>query len=134
MVALRIGAILTLGLLAVYYILRASAAQCSGLQCDRYIGFSLLLPLLVLIMAAVTGLLAISAATRGAQIAQDQAIKQRQTTWLGILSICTLVSVLGPIVSLAVFRSSPDVLVPVATLLVLLVPLSVLIYSFTSVR
>ncbi len=108
-----------------------------GRSCNRLTGSpskTLLLPLLVLIMAAVTGLLAISAARRGAQAAPDQAIKQRQTTWLGILSICTLASVLGPIVSLAVFRNSPDVFVPVATLLILLCPLSALIYSFAAVQ
>jgi heme/copper-type cytochrome/quinol oxidase subunit 3 len=121
MASIRVFAILTLGLLAVYYVLRAVVAQCSGNQCDVYIPLSLLLPLLILVMAAVTGLLAILSARQGAQRA-----------WVGVLGVCTLLGVLGPIVSAVIFRDSPDVLVPLATVLVLLAPLSALIYSFSA--
>lgn len=121
MASIRIFAALTLGLLAVYYVLRAVAAQCSGNQCDVYIPLGLLVMLLILVKAAVTGLLAILSARQGAQRA-----------WIGVLSTFTLLGVLGPIVSLAIFRDSPDLFVLVATLLVLFVPISALTYIWSA--
>lgn len=121
-ISMRVSAVLTLGLLAAYYVLRVVASRCSGLQCDIYIPLSLLVPLLILILAAVTGVLAISAARQRAQGA-----------WLGVLSACTLLGVLGPLGLLAVLRDRPaDLFVSLATGLVLLVPLSALIYSFVA--
>jgi heme/copper-type cytochrome/quinol oxidase subunit 3 len=121
---IRAFAILTLVLLAAYFGLRVVATQCSGPRCDTYfIAPSLLLPLLILVVAAVTGILAITAARQGAQGA-----------WAGALSACTLLGVLGPVVSLAIWRNSPDQFVLAATLLVLLVPLSALIFSVTASR
>jgi hypothetical protein len=120
MAIIRICAILTLGLLAAYYVLRVVATRCNGVQCDSYIPLSLLVPLLVLILAGVTGVLAIAAAMQRAQGAS-----------LGVLSACMLLGVLGPLGLLAVLRNSPaDLFVSLATVLVLLVPLSALIYTF----
>jgi hypothetical protein len=62
MTALRAFAIGTLGLLAGYHALRIIAGQCSGAQCDWFIPVSLLLPLLILLVDAVTGVLAIATA------------------------------------------------------------------------
>ncbi len=121
MAPIRIFAILTLGLLAVYYVQRAIAAQCGGIQCDVYIPLGLLVMLLILVMAAVTGLLAILSARQGAQ-----------RTWAGVLSTFTLLGVLGPIVSAVIFRNSPNLFVLAATLLVLFVPISALTYIWSA--
>jgi hypothetical protein len=118
--SVRILAILTLVLLIVYYVLRALAVQCAGPECEAYIPFGLLLPLVALALATVTGLFAIGASRA-----------RRQVGWLATLIICTIVSVAGPIASAFVFRDSPDLFVPVATVLILFAPLAALVYSFT---
>jgi hypothetical protein len=118
--SLRILAILTFVLIAGFYALRALAGKCAGGECETYIPFSLLLPLLALALAAVTSFMAIGAATA-----------RRQGGWLVALIICTIVSVAGPIASAVIFRDSPDLFVPVATLLILFAPLAALVYSFT---
>ncbi|HEY7021344.1 MAG TPA: hypothetical protein VH349_09520 [Ktedonobacterales bacterium] len=118
--SVRILAMLTFVLVAVFYALRALAVQCSGPECEAYIPFSLLLPLAALVLAAVTGYLAIGASNA-----------RRQIGWLVALIICTIVSIAGPIVSAFVFHDSPDLFVPVATVLILFAPLAALIYSFT---
>lgn len=120
MVRIRVAAIVTFGLLAAYYVLRALATQCSGPQCDNYIIPSLLLPVIVLLAAAVTGVLAIAAAAA-----------RRQHAWLSLASVATALSVLGPIASAVVFRDNPDSFVPAATVLASLAPLAALVYSFT---
>lgn len=97
--------------------MRAAATACSGSACDAYIPLSVLLPVLVVIGALVTGLLAISAA-------------RRRRTWLVVLSACAAIGVIGPIVALAVLRDSPDAFVVTSTILVALVPISALAYSF----
>jgi hypothetical protein len=121
MALIRISAVLTFALTAAYYVLRVLATQCSGLQCDNYIGPSLLLPILIVIGAGVSGL----AATAGAG-------QRKQGAWRSALGAATVVSVLGPIGSAVLFRNSPDTFVPIATALALLAPLGALIYSFTA--
>ena len=116
----RIFAVITFVLLIAYYALRALAAQCAGPECETYIPFSLLLPLSALVLAAVTGYLAIGASRA-----------RRQAGWLALLIICTILSVAGPIASAFIFRDSPDLFVPVATMLILIAPLAALIHSFT---
>jgi hypothetical protein len=118
--SIRILVIITFALVAAFYGLRALAGQCVGGECETFIPFSLLLPLAALILAAITGFLAI-----------DASRARRQAGWLALLIICTVVSVAGPIASAFVFRDSPDLFVPVATVLILLAPLAALIYSFT---
>ncbi|HEY7093787.1 MAG TPA: hypothetical protein VH393_11440 [Ktedonobacterales bacterium] len=117
--SVRILAILTFVLVAAFYGLRALAGQCVGGECETYIPFSLLLPLAALVLAAVTGFLAIGASNA-----------RRQIGWLAALIICTIVSVVGPIASAFVFRDSPDLFVPMATILILFAPLAALIHSF----
>lgn len=117
MALIRSSAIVTFALAVAYYVLRALARQCSGLQCDQYIGPSLLLPILMLVGAVVTGIVALTH------------IRARRGPWLGLLGGATVLGGVGPVVSLAVFRDSPDAFVPVATALVLLTPLCALIYS-----
>ena len=118
--SVRILAIITFVLLIAYYILRALAVQCSGPECEAFIPFSLLLPLVALILAAITGYLAIGASRA-----------RRQIGWLVALIVCTILSVAGPIASAFIFRDSPDLFVPVATALIVIGPLAALIYSFT---
>ncbi len=117
--SIRILAVLTFALVAAFYGLGALAGQCTGGECETYIPFSLLLPLIALALATITGFLAIGAATA-----------RRQGAWLVALIICTILSVAGPIASAFVFRDSPDLFVPVATILILFAPLAALVYSF----
>lgn len=133
-IAVRPFAVLTLGLIGAYYALRGLAAPCAGIQCDFYIPLSLLLPLLALLLVAVIGRLSIAAARQAAQAARDEGERRAQVTWLRLLVLCTLLGILGPIASLAIFRDRPDTLVPVATLLIVLVPVSALSYSLTARR
>lgn len=49
-----------------------------------------------------------------------------------VLSLCTLLGVIGPLVALAVLRDSPDAFVVTSTILVAVVPASALVYSFTA--
>lgn len=115
-------AAVSLGLLVAEYAERSIAAQCAGAACDWFLPLDLLLPLLILATVAVTGLLGFAAArSRG------------QTAWLSVFGAATVLGVLGPIVSLAVFRDSPDGFVPVATVLLAVVPVIALIYSFLPV-
>jgi cell division protein FtsW (lipid II flippase) len=133
MSAIRTSAICTLVLLAAYFALRAIAAQCSGPQCDTYFIFaSLLLPLLILVVAGWTGIAAASVARKRTREAGDQAVMRRHATWIYVLIACTLLGVLGPIVSAVILRDNPNLFVALATLLVSLVPISALIYSFAA--
>jgi len=118
--SVRVLAILTFALIAAFYGLIALAGQCAGPECDIYIPFSLLLPLAALVLASITGYLAIGASRA-----------RRQIGWLALLIICTIVSVAAPIASAFIFRDSPDLFVPVATALILFAPLAALVYSFT---
>jgi hypothetical protein len=51
-----------------------------------------------------------------------------------VLGALTALGVVGPIVALAIFRDSPDRFVPVATVLVVALPVSVLLYTLTAGR
>lgn len=114
---LRVAAIITIALLITYHLMRAAAGSCVGEGCDIYLPLSLLLPLLGLIGAVVTGLMAISAAWH-------------ERMWLVALIIFTVVGVIGPIVGLFTLRDTPDAFVVTSTVLIALVPASALVYSF----
>ena len=98
--------------------MRLAATACSGSVCDVYIPLSLLLPSLILVGSAVTGVVA----SLGAR---------RDRSWLIGLSLCTAIGVVGPIVALALLRDSPDAFVVTSTILVALAPVGTLIYSFS---
>lgn len=98
--------------------MRIAATACTGGGCDAYIPISLLLPILALAAALVTAALAISAA-------------RHDNSWLVVLSLCAVLGVVGPLIGLIVLRDSPDALVVSSTILVALVPVSALAYSFT---
>ena len=116
--SLRVFAFVTLALLIAYHLMRVAVTACNGSACDAYIPLSLLLPLLVLIGAAVSGVLAISTA-RG------------ERTWLVVPILGTAVGVIGPILALVVLRDSPDAFVVTSTILVALAPVGALVYSFS---
>ena len=116
-VSVRVAAVVTIALLVVYHLTRAAATACSGPACDWYIPVSLLLPLMILAGAVVTGVTATSAARNDA-------------TWRIVLGACTAISVAGPIVALIVLRDSPDPFVVSSTILVLIAPAAALVYSF----
>jgi hypothetical protein len=113
---IRVFAIVTLVLLGVYQVMRAIVAQCTGAACDDYIPFSLLLPLLVLVTAAATSATALLHA-------------RHDRRWFTVLAVCTVLGVLGPLLSLIVLRDSPDAFVILSTLLILTIPVSALLYS-----
>ncbi len=98
--------------------MRIAATACNGSACDVYIPLSLLLPILVLIGSAVTGVTATSAA-------------RRDRTWMIVLGLCTVIGVVGPITALAVSRDSPDAFVVTSTILVAVAPVGALVYSFS---
>jgi len=114
---IRAFAIVTLALLGGYHVMRALVTQCSGAACDAFIPFSLLVPLLVLVAAAATSVTALLHA-------------RHYRGWFTVLAVCTVLGVLGPLLSLIVLRDSPDAFVIVSTLLVLAIPVSALLYSF----
>lgn len=114
---IRILSAAVIALLAVYFAVRAMASGCAGAACDVYIPISALVPLLVLVMAVVTGIVAITSA-------------RHDHTWFTVLLGATVLGVLGPVVALLVFKDSPDTFVPVSTGLVLLVPIAALAYTF----
>jgi len=113
-------ALVTLALVLGYYILRALAGRCSGTGCDWFTPLSLLLPMLVLIASTITGVWGTVRANATAST----------RSWTAPFVVATLLGVIGPIISLLVFRDSPDRFLPLATVLVLAPPLVALIYSF----
>jgi hypothetical protein len=98
--------------------MRIAATACSGSVCDAYIPLSLLLPILILVGSAVTGVVATLAA-------------RRDGSWLIVLGLCTAIGVAGPFVALAFMRDSPDAFVVTSTILVALAPVGALIYGFS---
>lgn len=100
--------------MVVYHALRVAAERCAGPACDAYIPFSLALPLVAIALVAVTGVLG-SAGSRGA--------------WRAGIAVTALLGVLGPPAALATWRDAPDILVPVATALILACPVAVLAFA-----
>jgi hypothetical protein len=105
--------------LVAYFLLRQFAFSCSGGLCDWYIPFSLLLPLAALGLVAIIAINALPLAPTG---------------WRPILAVAGLISFFGPFVALAIWRDQPDVLVPVATVLLLILPLVALLFTLTAGR
>jgi hypothetical protein len=112
--ALAIAAIVLVG---VYFVMRTLATACAGGGCDVYIPISLLLPLLIFLVTAMTAVVAIASA-RGLG------------AWFAVLIISTALAVLGPIVALLIFRDSPDAFVATGTVLELQLAVVALAYSF----
>jgi hypothetical protein len=116
----RVGSGMTLALPAIFYALRVPAAQCAGPACEGYVLPSLLIPLLVLPASRPgrrphhwTGRR--GRARDGAQEAESPAVKRRYSVWLGLLVVCTLLAVLGPITSAIFLRDHPHAFVLTST-------------------
>jgi hypothetical protein len=118
---IRLTATVTLVLLGLYFVLRALAFSCSGAACDAYIPVSLMIPVLILVLTALTGVLAIIRA---------RALRR----WFAALIAATLLGVAGPILALLVFRDNPDAFVLTGTILVLLAVGTALAFSFRPAR
>jgi hypothetical protein len=99
--------------LTIYHGMRIAASECTGGACDVYIPLSLALPVAAIVVAAM-------AAARG--------------TWRIAVAVTLLLSVAGPPVALAIWRDSPDVFVPVATVLIPLCPICVLAFWYFALR
>ena len=106
----------SLAVLALFWALRLAAAGCAGSGCDLYIPFSLLLPVLALLAAALTGVLGL-VRTRG------------RRPWFSAFAAGLALSGGGPILALIVFRDRPDTLVPLATVLLAVEPVLALTFS-----
>lgn len=119
---IRVWATTTLGLLAAYEALRLVASNCTGSGCEGYIPLSVLLPVVILMMVVVTGVSAI--------VAARPRRKEGGRVWLSLMVATTLLSVMGPVIGLGVFRDAPEVLVPLASALFALLPVVALGYSF----
>lgn len=113
---LRVLSVATLVLIGVYFVFRAIVAACTGAACDAYIPISLLIPLAILVLVAITGVMATLNA-------------RRARPWMAILVAATILGVAGPLVALAIFRDSPDLFVPTAAVLELIVPVATLAYT-----
>lgn len=83
--------------------MRALATACTGGACDAYIPVSLLLPVLVFVAAAATGLTA--------------CVEVRGSAWFLWLVISTALAIAGPPAALLVFKDSPDAFVATGALL-----------------
>jgi hypothetical protein len=119
--AIRVSSVAALLLLVTYHLLRLAAAQCTGPQCDdAYLPLSLLVPIAVLVVAAVAGSLASGDARAHAR------------SWFGVVFTATLVSLIGPLLAVLIFRDQPDTVVVVSTVFFLPAPAAALAYSFRS--
>lgn len=112
---MRWSAIAAIVILAAYHAMRLTAARCTGGGCDLYIPLSLLLPLAAIVMVAIAGIAGVAASRGG---------------WRLAIGATLVLGVAGPPVALAIWRDAPDVLVPAATVLIVLCPACVLAYSF----
>jgi hypothetical protein len=114
---IRILAVVVIVLVGAYFVMRTLATVCAGSGCDVYIPISLLLPLLIFLVSAMTAVVAIASA-RGLG------------AWFAVLIISTALAVLGPIVALLIFKDSPDAFVATGTVLELQLAVVALAYSF----
>ena len=117
--SIRVLAVASLLLIGLYFVFRDIAAQRNGAAGDVYIPVSLLIPIAILLMVAITGVFA-TAAARGNKV------------WFAVLLTSTFIGVAGPIVALLVLRDRPDAFVATATVLELIVPVAALGYSVSA--
>ncbi|HKC19131.1 MAG TPA: hypothetical protein VKE27_05810 [Candidatus Dormibacteraeota bacterium] len=114
-------AVAVVALLAAYFVLRAMASACAGAACDVYIPISLLLPLLILVAVAVTGI----TATMNAR---------QEHSWFAGLLLSTILGVAGPILALLILKDSPDAFVATGTVLELQVAIVAFAYTYIRTR
>jgi hypothetical protein len=130
----RAGSGMTLALLVIYFALRETAAQCAGPACEGYILPSLLIPLLILVAALITGLVAVVALRKRLQEADSPEAKRWYSLWLGLLIVGTLLGVVGPIASAVILRDQPNAFVVSSTVLLCVTLVCALLSSLVAVR
>jgi hypothetical protein len=101
----------------LYHVLRLMASQCTGAACDSYIPFSLFLPIIAILLAAVTAGVAVSEA-------------RANKLWAMVIGICGVLASAGSILAALAIEDN-DTKVWIATALVLSVPVIVLLYGST---
>lgn len=116
--AIRVWAVLALALLVAYQLLRRAAGTCTGANCDYYIPVSLVVPIAIEVLNAITGGLAVRDARANGH------------RWLAPLAIAVALGLLGPVATVAIFRDQPDVVVGVGTVLFAVIPVAALAYTY----
>lgn len=116
-------ALMALVWLGVYWALRGVASGCAGVSCDRYIVWSLVLPIVVYVSALASGGLGWNAAKQ-----------EGERNWSRLVGGLTLAGIVGPLIALVVWRDNPDWFVVSASVLVSLGPISSLAYSLVGRR
>ena len=111
--ATRAFAVVVVAIVLVYHVLRVMASQCAGGGCDWYIPFSLLLPIIAILVATGTAAFAAYAA-------------RAHKVWSAVLGMSGILASIGTILG-AMMLSDNDSKVWLGTVFVLTVPLSVLI-------
>lgn len=119
--SIRIVATAALVLVGVYLGFRAIVARCTGPACDAYIPISLLIPLLIWAMAAISAVMGIVRA-------------KPASVWFVVLVVLSVLGFAGPPAALWLFRDSPDMFVTVAIAMELVVIVGVLSFSFAAGR
>ena len=117
-VVTRVLAVAVVVLVVAYWALRVAATQCTGSACDWYIPFSLLLPIAAIVVAGITG------AYAGREASAHRA-------WSVVFNACAGLAFFGSIVAAMLIKGNNDLLVSLATVLVLTVPASVALYAVT---
>ena len=107
----RVLAVAIVVVVIAYWILRILASECNGAACDAYIPFSLLLPILAILLAGVAG-----------GIAAYEARARRP--WAVAFAGLAVAAVVVPII-VAFALSDNDTKVGVSTILVLTVPAAI---------
>ena len=110
-VTTQILAAVIVAVVVTYHVLRLMASQCTGAGCDWYIPFSLFLPIIAILLAALT-----------AGFAAGEARAQR--AWCVLLGICGVLASVGSILA-ALALEDNDTKVWVSTVLVLTVPVTI---------
>ncbi len=114
MTRVRALAFLTIGVLLIYQLVHLASEDCSGPGCEWFIPFSIYLPLTAFALAVITGV-------RGIQATAPRSPLR------AILAVALVISVIGPFAAVILLRNSPDLVVPIATVLVLVAPVAALI-------
>ncbi len=114
MTRVRALAFLTIAVLLVYHLVRLASADCSGPGCEWFIPLSIYLPLTGFALAVITGVCGIQATGP-------------RSIWRAILAVALVISVIGPFAAVIQLRNSPDLVVPIATVLLLVAPVAALI-------
>ncbi len=114
MTRVRALAFLTIGVLLVYHMVRLISEDCSGPGCEWFIPISLYLPLTAFSLAIITGV--------RAYLASEARSLRR-----AILAVSIAISGIGPFGAIVVLRNNPDLVVPIATVLLLVAPVAALV-------